>query len=278
MSANKRAVIQCDNCGRFMREFPSLTDAARHVDGDIQNIWKACVHKIPFAYGYKWKYADDDKNLSVMEYSMVLERAFSEMVAISIWEMERAKKARKMALSNNEPEPAHYQLVIDALESVKRDFRKRSDEAFKQHCENADVDETGVENIYNAIIERMALDYETALCEEDNGMQNEVKYFAQTLGHKYTDADTEDILSRIEAYHKRFKEKANENIDELIQITDQFRKSRNAFSERNNPHRCPLCGGGMYVKSKLKTNSYLVGCTSCNLTEVVTVQCQKKSS
>ena len=100
---------------------------------------------------------------------------------------------------------------------------------------------------------------------------NELHNFAERKAHMYTDADTEEILDRIRERHKLFKDKAHDEIGGISRITEQFRKKRDAFSEKNNPHRCPLCGGGMYIRSKLKSNSYLVGCTGCNLTEVVTV-------
>lgn len=269
-----KAVIQFDLSNRPMREFPSLHDAARHVNGDASNIYKCCRMEIVSAYGFKWRYAED-KEINDMDYSMILERAFSELVSIVSYAKIRAAQQFKAAKDAGEPEPAHLRLVIDALENVKSDFRKRSDKAYKKHCTTASCDKAGVENLANAVIERMALDYETAISdptEHSLGMKNEVEYFAKTLGKTYTSLDTEDILDAISAKYKVFKKKAHDNISELITITDMFRKKRDAFSEKHNPYRCPLCGGGMYVKSKMKANSYLVGCTGCNLTEIVTIK------
>lgn len=267
---SKRIVVQYDITGHPLREFPSGCDAARHVNGLPTVIWNCCAGRCHTAYGFRWRFKDDI-TISDMEYSMILERAYGEMTNLIHEYKVRAKQFIKAAMENGEKEPYHFRLVLDALDIVAKDFRKRSDDAFREHTLTTDMDEDGMMNLKNAIIERAALDYETALCEKDEGAMNELHNFAERKAHMYTDADTEEILDRIRERHKLFKDKAHDEIDGIVEMTEQFRKKRDAFSEKNNPHRCPLCGGGMYIRSKLKSNSYLVGCTGCNLSEVVTV-------
>ena len=267
---SKRIVVQYDITGHPLREFPSGCDAARHVNGLSSVIWNCCAGRCQTAYGFRWKFKDDI-TISDIEYSMILERAYGEMTNLIFEYKARAKQFIKAARENGEKEPYHFRLVLDALDVVAKDFRKRSDDAFREHTRTTDMDEDGMMNLKNAVIERAALDYEAALCQKDEGAMNELHNFAERKAQMYTNADTEEILNRIRERYKLFKDKAHEEISGIIQMTEQFRKKRDAFSEKNNPHRCPLCGGGMYIRSKLKSNSYLVGCTGCNLTEVVTV-------
>lgn len=268
-----RVVVQHDVWGKKLREFPSVRDAARHVGGFAPNIWKCCNGDCPTAYGFKWKFKDgNDSTISDGEYSMILERAYGEVTNIIVEYKARLKAKRMECLENGEKEPYHLRMVLDSLDNLAREYRKRSDEYFLKSKDNAELDRAGVENLANAIIERMALDYETAICEKDEGTINEIRNFAEKKAYLYTNLNAEDILSRIAVAHKKFCEIARENIKDILQVTETFRKKRDAFSEKNNPYRCPLCGGGMYVKTKYKSNSYLVGCTGCALTEVVTIR------
>jgi hypothetical protein len=264
-----RIVVQCDLYGRKLREYPSAYDAARHVNGVPSSIQKCACGKSPTAYGFKWCYKDLD-DISDLEYSMILERAYGEMTNVLHEYKARFAAAKKAALENGEKEPYHCRLVLDALDIVARDFRKRSDEAFAKHKATAEIDNTGAENLANGILARWAMDYETALSTDDEQALQELDFFAKKKAKLYTSLDGEDLIERIVSGHRRFKAKAHREIDDIIKVTDTFRRKRNAFSEKNNPHRCPLCGGGMYVKTKYKNNSYLVCCSGCDLSEVVT--------
>ena len=265
-----KIVIQYDLTGHPMREFPSGSDAARHVNGLPGCIHNCCVGRTPTAYGFRWRYKNVNP-IPPMKYSMILERAYGEMTNLIYEYKKRAKMHLQAARDNGEEEPYQFRLVIDALEIAAADFRQRSDDAFREHTKETDIDEDGMENLKNAVIERMALDYERAICNHDTGAIHEINNFVEKKAHMYTNLDTGEILERIREKRKKFADKAHDEITGIIEMTEQFRKKRDAFSEKNNPHRCPLCGGGMYIRSKLKSNSYLVGCTGCNLTEVVTV-------
>lgn len=269
----RRIVIQLDVYGRKLTEYPSVSDAARHVNGQPTNICKCCNGESPTAYGFKWRYKDDDESLiSDSEYSMILERAYGEITNVIVDYKSRIKAKKADCLENGEKEPYHLRLVSDALENIAREFRERSDEYFARSKKGKEINPQGAENLANAIIERMALDYETALCEKDDGAIFELQDFARNKAYKYTNLDVDAVLERIASAHKAFKAKAQKNVIEINEMTKKFRTKRYAFSERNNPFRCPLCGGGMYVKTQMKSNSFLIGCTGCNLTEVVTIR------
>lgn len=269
----KRIVIQYDMTGHPMREFPSYADAARHVGGLATNIYNCCVGRCPTAYGFRWRFKDDEySKISDLEYSMIMERAYSELTTLIMQYKKRVKEQMQIARDNGETEPYHLRLVVDALQLIASDFRKRSDDSYKDHKKTADEDETGCDNLKNAVIERMVMDYEHALVCGDEETIRECEEFAARRAHHYTDLNTESVLERVREGYAKFKPKAHDEIYGIIETTELMRKKRDSFSERYNPHRCPLCGCGMYIKTKLKANSYLVGCSGCELTEVVTTR------
>ena len=275
----KRVVLQFDITGHYMREFPSCYDAARHVNGLPSSIYNCCVGRCPTAYGFRWRFKDDGESISDMDYSMILEKAYGEVTNLIVDYKKRVKEQLQLARDNGEKEPFHFRLVLDALDIIARDFRKRSDDAFREHTKKAEINDTGEENLKNAVIERMALDFEKAICDGNEGDINEIRNFAEKKAYRYTNLDAVEILDRIQEKHKRFQKKAHDDIEGIADVTERFRRKKNAFKEKNNPYRCPLCGGGMYVKSKNKTNSFLVACSGCSLTEGVTVhKCATSSS
>lgn len=55
-----RPVYQFRNDGSFVKEFPSIKDAAEAIGGDRGTLTNACKHtKVKSAYGYQWRYKDD---------------------------------------------------------------------------------------------------------------------------------------------------------------------------------------------------------------------------
>lgn len=53
----EKAVIQCDLSGRFIKEYPSATEAAKSLGNkDQSSISKCCRHIRKSAYGYIWEY------------------------------------------------------------------------------------------------------------------------------------------------------------------------------------------------------------------------------
>lgn len=53
-----RPVLKYTKNGLFIKEFPSISDAAREVNGNVTSITRNCKGRRPSAYGYVWKYKD----------------------------------------------------------------------------------------------------------------------------------------------------------------------------------------------------------------------------
>lgn len=51
-----KSVCQFDKQGNFIKEFESITDAAKSVNGNTTSIVRNCKGKRPSAYGFVWKY------------------------------------------------------------------------------------------------------------------------------------------------------------------------------------------------------------------------------
>lgn len=53
-----REIIQMDMNGNFIKKWPSISMAARSVNGSSGNLTITCQGKNYYAYGFKWKYAE----------------------------------------------------------------------------------------------------------------------------------------------------------------------------------------------------------------------------
>ena len=187
----------------------------------------------------------------------------SRIVAL---QFERNKDREIARLTGREPNPA-YTEEIERLKVRKAELRKKSDDAFLRHRAKAELDYDGIINLAVAVGEQMAMDYEDALSKGKQAVIDEVEAYAGKDGNLY------NALTRIRAAHKRFVEMAHKNIFGIVAQTEAIEKihDKSGFKSQRNPYRCPLCNGGVYAKSKTKSDIYVVGCTGCFLTEVVTV-------
>lgn len=60
-----RAILQYSKEGKFIREWACGMDAARSLGvKGAQNLAHCASGKIPSAYGYKWSYCDENKNIT----------------------------------------------------------------------------------------------------------------------------------------------------------------------------------------------------------------------
>ena len=55
-----KPIIQFDKENNFIKRFESITDAEKEIKGSRANIIACMKGKISTAYGYKWKYADEE--------------------------------------------------------------------------------------------------------------------------------------------------------------------------------------------------------------------------
>ena len=56
-----KPILQFDKNGIFISEFSSVTEAAQSVNGNVTSIIRNCKGKRPSAYGYIWRYKEDNK-------------------------------------------------------------------------------------------------------------------------------------------------------------------------------------------------------------------------
>lgn len=54
---NEKRIVQKTLEGVFIREFPSIAEAAKFFKKDVPHISSVCRGKLKTAYGYKWEYA-----------------------------------------------------------------------------------------------------------------------------------------------------------------------------------------------------------------------------
>lgn len=202
-----------------------------------------------------------------LEQSMLYEAAYGEMGGIIESVRKKQIKNVEESLKNGEEPDAYYDMVLDALKNVRKEFRAKSDAAFAEHKKKAEIVENGMINLVVAIGEQMAVDYEIALRSGKVREMIKIEECAEPV------PSFKDVLARIRRNHKQFVKKANEEIVDIIEDTKEIKARRDHYglSTPRNPHRCPLCGGGMYAKCELKPRRYLVCCTGCFLQEVVTL-------
>ena len=211
--------------------------------------------------------------MTYFEISMYYEREYG-IVSGQLTELQ-SKRSRyeEEARAQGKTPNQYYTEEIKKLKAQKNAFRKLSDDAFKEHKRTHDVINTeGAIELANAILTKAAQDYEEAICEKNEKSKQEIEDFAEEHGYLYTELDVPGILSRIRTDQKRFAKKAHNDIFSIIETTNTLRRKRLNMNDESNPHNCPLCGGKMFIKTRTKTDTYMVGCTGCMLTEVVTIR------
>lgn len=55
-----KSIIQFDKNNNFIKQYNSITEVVNLFEFDRSNIIACLKGRIPTAYGYKWKYADDE--------------------------------------------------------------------------------------------------------------------------------------------------------------------------------------------------------------------------
>ena len=86
---NKRRIRQYNSNGEFIREFESLTAVNEEYGFRIADICTCCKHKRRSAFGYQWKYADDDtpvKRIKIKSYKRKICQYNLDGTFIKEWE------------------------------------------------------------------------------------------------------------------------------------------------------------------------------------------------
>lgn len=207
-----------------------------------------------------------------LQQSMVYERAFNEAKMLLNVLNKRRRASEEKALERDEEVSQHFRLVFEDLSRLICKYRELSDKEFALHKAEDVVCDEGLGNLANGVISRAVWDYEIALSKGDEVEKEVLTKWKNEVGQLLTGVDLDAVWSRAEAAHEKFKTLASENIKDMIQISDHIRKNHLVYSDNVNPHRCPMCGSGVYVKTRLKHNTWLVCCSGCMLSEVVEVE------
>ena len=146
-------------------------------------------------------------------------------------------------------------------EKYKRDaamYRIESDKWFALHKANTEVFDSALVELFIAVLRQATRDYERALCNGDTGEQKVLEKFLN-----------ESLAKKVRRDRQEFIRKAHEDFDDILAVTVYLRKKKWSKDNDENKHRCPNCGGGMYVKAKVVDGKYIVGCSGCDLREYV---------
>ena len=86
---NKRRVRQYNSNGEFMREFESLTAVYEELGFRITDICTCCKHKGASAFGFQWRYADDDtpvRKTGIKTYKVKIKQFCLDGTFLKEWE------------------------------------------------------------------------------------------------------------------------------------------------------------------------------------------------
>lgn len=210
--------------------------------------------------------------MTYMEESMMFERAYGAIIGIANYVRDRR---REVESTESNPKTDCYDLILADLVALKETYRKKSDEAFKLHklVTSEKADPHGAQLLANAVVLSAVEDYQEALSTHRDGargVRKAIRTFADKEAGFYTTADLTAVLARIDKAYKEFVNIATEHLPGIESITKALgRRGHNAeeYAEQDNPYRCPLDGGGLYIRRRNKeSGAVTVGCTHCNLT------------
>lgn len=197
-----------------------------------------------------------------LDYEAKYGEASGNIVKLQI----RRNRAMDEAARRGEKFSDVYTPLIVLEKQKKARFRKLADETWQlyKNQQAPEIDRRDCDEIINALIIRAALDYENALSKRDASAIKELEMFASDNAKVFA------IFQKIKAAQLMFRRDAHKDIFDIIDVTKKIR-SKNKYADvntRTNPHRCPLCGNGVYIKRRVGDN-FIVGCGGCSLTEPV---------
>jgi len=203
---------------------------------------------------------------------MQYERAYASMCGIVNYVKERRREDEDRARNSGDVIPDFYEFLLDDLESVKQSYREKSDQLYQLHkIVSPGLNRDGVTTLANNVVMSAIEDYEKAVSsrrETAVGMRKAIRRFAEHEAGFWTTADVTAILAKIDKAYKKFQKVAVDNVDGICEITERFQKQKHRWmSDKENPYRCPLDDGGLYVRHKNReSGAVTIGCTHCELT------------
>lgn len=206
--------------------------------------------------------------------SMQLERTASVLAAqANQLAAKRNDVNRTLSRRGLPPDRSYDDAICLIKEQIDR-LRSEANETWKEVEAACDLDDDGVLNLLNSVVQRAAMDLELSL--SGRGFADtvkEVRQFFLNDADVYTRADVRGVPDRIYEGHKRFQKYVRDNIDGILEDTERNRRARKDMTD--NKYRCPLCGGGLFVYGRSDRNRYMVRCTGCSLSETV-MTCKKE--
>lgn len=207
-----------------------------------------------------------ERTIDYMRLSLDYEAKYGDAIGKIVKLQHQRNRAMDEAARKGEEFNNVYTPLILSERKKKNLYRELADNAWKiyRELQAPPLDRKDCDELLNAVIIRAALDYEDALSKRNDKAIRELEIFASDNAKVYV------IFQKIKTAHLMFKRDAHRDIFDIIDVTKKIRsKDRYAdMNTKNNPHRCPLCGNGIYIKRRVGDN-FIVGCGGCSLTESV---------
>lgn len=168
-----------------------------------------------------------------------------------------------------------YGIALKALKTTLDELRHECDRLWEAARADANYYAKAADRLCEAVIVQAAHDYETALSYNDTDAMDSIEEFASQEAETYTQMDMLGILSRIRKGQAKFAEKARAEFDDIIVETQLFREQGIAdFSI--GKHKCPLCGGAMFVSGEVRDRLVTIRCTGCSLFEQLNPEAERR--
>lgn len=200
------------------------------------------------------------------------ERAFAQMISVIAFVKKQRRDMEERERKFGDVKSDHFSMILDDLEALKNKYRDEADKTFEIHkALKSEVNEDAVENLANAVVMSAIEDYEEALSSNRDGavgVRRAIRNFAEKESGFYSSADIIGCLSRIDKAYRKFKVVATDNLDGIMHMTKtlKHRHEHTDYSVPANPYRCPLDGGGLWIKkTNRESGAVTIGCTNCNL-------------
>lgn len=189
--------------------------------------------------------------------SLSYEKAFTMAEAAQ----RRASNGKTAAL----PRGDGALILIEDLEKLKGDYRKKAEESWAKVKASARVSDEPYQSLANAIVERAVLDYEIALSTGDKDTQASIEAFAAgDFCYTLTKLDITEQLGVIKARAADFQKLVRENYKEIAADSAKLRKAGKPL-ERFSKYRCPLCGGRIFEAARPRSKRREYHCSGCAL-------------
>lgn len=174
-------------------------------------------------------------------------------------------KEKNLASQNKEPDKS-YSVVIKRVTACLEQVVGEEDEAWKKVYASAEPHGENIEALARGVVLQAVSDYEQALSAGDRMGQStlhEIERFADNGSNYFTNVDMTAVLERIRNTYPKYKAYAQANAKDIVEDTKSIRRKKGIFPQAK--HRCPLCGGGLYMSGNVQHGKAKICCSNCYL-------------